>query len=80
MTNRRNFLKQLSAQIPIRNNHSCDINMKVTGEHCKKIIHLTRLFGFMTVPWRPTLKICLDTHKEATKQVGDIISKNNNVR
>lgn len=60
-------------QIPTGSNHTSDINMKVTVDYCKKIISPHRLYGFMTAPWRPTLEICLDTHKNAIWQVGKLI-------
>jgi hypothetical protein len=62
-------------QIPTGSNHSNDINMEATIEYCKDIIDSSRLFGFMTAPWRPTLAPCLDTHKEAIAQIGRGIKK-----
>lgn len=60
-------------QVPTGSNHSVDINMEGTVDYCKKVINESRLFGFMTAPWRPTLAPCLDTHKEAIDQVGKAI-------
>lgn len=62
-------------QIPTGSNHSNDVNFEATVDYCKKIIDPSRLAGFMTAPWRPTLAPCLDCHKEAIAQVGRAIRK-----
>jgi hypothetical protein len=56
-------------QIPTGSNHSNDENMEGTVNYCKKIIDPSRLYGFMTAPWRPTLASCLERHKQAMDQV-----------
>lgn len=60
-------------QIPTGSNHSNDINMEATVDYGKKAIDQSRLYGFMTAPWRPTLAPCLDKHKQAIAQVGRAI-------
>lgn len=60
-------------QIPTGSNHSNDINMEATVDYGKKVIDQSRLYGFMTAPWRPTLRPCLDRHKEAIAQMGRAI-------
>lgn len=62
-------------QVPTGSNHSNNINMEATVDYCKKVIDPSRLFGFMTAPWRPTLAPCLDRHKEAIAQIGRSIKK-----
>ena len=57
-------------QVPTGSNHSNDVNMEATVDYCKKIIDPSRLYGFMTAPWRPTLRPCLDKHMEAIAQIG----------
>ncbi len=56
-------------QIPTGSNHSNDQNFGLTVDYCKNVIDPSRLQGFMTAPWRPTLPPCLDYHKEAITQV-----------
>lgn len=56
-------------QIPTGSNHSNDTNMELTVEYCKGAIDASRLKGFMTAPWRPTLAPCLDTHRAAVDQL-----------
>jgi hypothetical protein len=56
-------------QVPTGSNHSNEVNMEATVDYCKKVIDPSRLFGFMTAPWRPTLPECLDRHKEAIAQM-----------
>lgn len=56
-------------QVPTGSNHSTDKNMEATVEFCKKAIDPSRLLGFMTAPWRPTLPQCLERHQEAIAQV-----------
>jgi len=60
-------------QIPTGSNHSNDINMEGTVDYGKKVIDQSRLYGFMTAPWRPTLTPCLDKHKQAIAQIGRAI-------
>ena len=62
-------------QIPTGSNHSFDTNMESTVDYCKKAIDDSRLLGFMTATWRPTLAPCLNKHKEAIDQVGRAINK-----
>lgn len=62
-------------QLPTGSNHACDVNMEGTIDYCKKVINSSRLFGFMTAPWRPTLAPCLDRHKNAITQIGKAKSK-----
>jgi len=62
-------------QIPTGSNHSNNTNMELTVEYCKETIDPSRLKGFMTAPWRPTLAPCLDTHTEAIDQVGRAMNK-----
>ncbi len=56
-------------QVPTGSNHSNAENFELTAEYCKKAIDPSRLYGFMTAPWRPTRAPCLDRHKEAIEQV-----------
>mgnify|MGYP002408904384 FL=1 len=56
-------------QIPTGSNHSNDINMEATVDYGNKVIDQSRLYGFMTAPWRPTLAPCLDRHKQAIAQI-----------
>jgi len=56
-------------QIPTGSNHSNDQSMEGTVEYCKEVIDPSRLLGFMTAPWRPTLASCLERHKKAIDQV-----------
>ena len=60
-------------QVPTGSNHSNEVNMEGTVDYCKKVIDPSRLLGFMTAPWRPTLSLCLDRHKEAIAQMGRAI-------
>lgn len=60
-------------QVPTGSNHSNETNMEATVDYCKKVIDPSRLYGFMTAPWRPTLAQCVDRHKEAIVQVGRAI-------
>lgn len=62
-------------QVPTGSNHSNPDNFESTVEYCKKVIDPSRLFGFMTAPWRPTLPLCLDRHKEAIGQVARAMKK-----
>lgn len=62
-------------QIPTGSNHSNEQNMELTVDYCKKVVDPSRLLGFMTAPWRPTLAPCLDRHKEAIAQMGRAIKK-----
>jgi len=60
-------------QVPTGSNHYVPTNFESTVDYCKKLIDPTRLSGFMTAAWRPTLDSCLDRHKEAIDQVGNAI-------
>jgi hypothetical protein len=60
-------------QVPTGSNHSNDTNMEATVEYCKKRIDPSRLYGFMTAPWRPTLPPCLPNHINAIQQLGRAI-------
>ena len=62
-------------QVPTGSNHSNDQSMEATVDYCKEVIDPSRLFGFMTAPWRPTLAPCLDRHKKAIAQIGRSIKK-----
>ena len=62
-------------QVPTGSNHSNEVNMEATVNYCKKVIDPSRLYGFMTAPWRPTLAPCLDRHKEAIAQMSRAIKK-----
>ena len=62
-------------QVPTASNHSNEVNMGATVDYCKKFIDPSRMYGFMTAPWRPTLAPCLDRHKEAIAQMGRAIKK-----
>jgi hypothetical protein len=56
-------------QVPTGSNHSVAENFELTVDYCSKVVDPSRLSGFMTAPWRPTLAPCLDRHKEAISQV-----------
>lgn len=58
-------------QVPTGSNWSYNTNMESTVEYCRKNIDPSRLLGFMTAPWLPTLEQCLDKHKEAIVQMED---------
>ena len=60
-------------QIPTGSNHSSPDNFGRTVEYCKKVVDPSRLIGFMTASWRPTLQECLNTHREAIGQVENAI-------
>jgi hypothetical protein len=62
-------------QVPTGSNHSVPENFESTVEYCKKVIDPSRLSGFMTAPWRPTLAPCLERHKEAIGQVANAMKK-----
>jgi hypothetical protein len=62
-------------QVPTGSNHSVPENFESTVDYCKKVIDPSRLSGFMTAPWRPTLAPCLDRHKEAISQVARAMKK-----
>jgi len=57
-------------QVPTGSNHSNDKNMEITVDYCKKVIDPSRLMGFMTAPWRPTLPSCIERHTKAIAQIG----------
>jgi len=56
-------------QVPTGSNHSDPGNFESTVKYCKKVVDPSRLCGFMTAPWRPTLAPCLERHKEAISQL-----------
>ncbi len=56
-------------QLPTGSNHSVPTNFESTVAYCKQVIDPSRLYGFMTAPWRPTLAPCLKRHEEAIHQV-----------
>lgn len=58
-------------QVPAGSNWSVNSNIKDTVIHCKKIIAPSRLHGFMTAPWLPTLSTCLDRHIKAIELVNE---------
>ena len=62
-------------QVPTGSNHSVAENFELTVDYCKKVVDPSRLLGFMTAPWRPTLSPCFDRHKEAIGQVARSIKK-----
>ena len=62
-------------QIPTGSNHDHPGNFESTVDYCRKVIDPSRLLGFMTAPWRPTLPSCLEKHREAIQQVGRAINK-----
>lgn len=62
-------------QVPTGSNHSVPENFESTVDYCLKAIDSSRLSGFMTAPWRPTLAPCLDRHKEAITQVAKAMKK-----
>ena len=64
-------------QVPTGSNHSVAENFERTVDYCKKVVDPSRLSGFMTAPWRPTLAPCLDRHKEAIAQVARAIKNYN---
>jgi len=64
-------------QIPTGSNVTNDLNMEATVDYCKHIIDKSRLSGFMTAPWKPTMSLCLDVHREAINQIGRAIKKMN---
>jgi hypothetical protein len=62
-------------QVPTGSNHSVAGNFESTVDYCKKVVDPSRLYGFMTAPWRPTLAPCLERHKEAIAQVARAMKK-----
>ncbi|BBD46284.1 Hypothetical protein PEIBARAKI_6277 [Petrimonas sp. IBARAKI] len=56
-------------QVPTGSNWSNNTNMEDTVDYCKKIIDPSRLLGFMTAPWLPTLSTCMVEHIEAVNQI-----------
>lgn len=62
-------------QVPTGSNHGNEVNMEGTVDYCRNVIDSSRLYGFMTAPWRPTLVPCLDRHKDAIAQIGRSIKK-----
>ena len=62
-------------QLPTGSNWDNNQNMEATVDYCKHVIDPSRLLGFMTAPWKPTLTPCLDRHKEAIAQIGRAIKK-----
>ena len=62
-------------QVPTGSNWREDINMEATVEHCKDVVDPSRLLGFMTASWFPTLSPCLEKHQDAVRQIGRAIKK-----
>ena len=62
-------------QVPTGSNHSVPENFELTVDYCKKAIDPSKLYGFMTAPWRPTLAPCLERHKEAIGQVAKAMKR-----
>ena len=62
-------------QVPTGSNHYNDENMEATVDYCRKVIDPSRLYGFMTAAWRPTMSPCLDRHKEAIAQIERAMKK-----
>ena len=60
-------------QVPTGSNWSNNTNMEDTVDYCKKTIDPSRLLGFMTAPWLPTLSTCMDEHIEAVNQINRAI-------
>jgi hypothetical protein len=62
-------------QIPCGSNHLSPDCFGLTVGYCKDLIDASRLYGFLTASWRPTLSPCLEFNKEAINQVGNAIKK-----
>ncbi|HOF20886.1 MAG TPA: twin-arginine translocation signal domain-containing protein [Bacteroidales bacterium] len=62
-------------QVPTGSNHSVNVNFERTVEYCKKVTDPSRLYGFMTAPWRPTLIPCLGRHREAIAELSRAMKK-----
>ena len=62
-------------QIPTGSSYSNDKNMEATVAECAGFIDKSRLLGFMTTAWQPTLAPCLDTHKETIRQIARAMGK-----
>jgi hypothetical protein len=62
-------------QVPTGSNWSCDTNMESTMYYCKTNIDPSRLLGFMTAPWLPTLEICFERQLEAITQIENAKNK-----
>jgi len=63
-------------QIPCGSIHNPDPdNFGPLVDYCKDVIDSSRLYGFIMIPWKPTLMPCLDVHMEAINQVGTAIKK-----
>lgn len=56
-------------QIPTGGNWLMDDCMEATVNFCKSNIDPSRLLGFMTTTWIPTLPLCLEDHLKAVDQV-----------
>ena len=56
-------------QVPTGSNWSNDTNMEDTVKYCKKNISPSRLLGFMTAPWAPTMDLCMEKHRDAVDQI-----------
>lgn len=57
-------------QIPTGSNFSIDTNMEDTVAYCRRLIDPSRLHGFLTTTWMPTLAPCLEKHQAAISQLG----------
>ena len=57
-------------QVPTGSNFDNDVNMEGTVAYCKNNIDSSRLKGFITTPWLPTIDVCLNKHKDAIDQIG----------
>ena len=62
-------------QIPTASNHSSPDNFRATVEFCRKHVAPSRLKGFVTAPWRPTLEEYREHHLAAIEQVEEVIRK-----
>ncbi len=57
-------------QIPTGSNWSDPTNFEGTVKFCAEYLDPAKLLGFMTAPWKPTLKECRQRHIETVEQVG----------
>ncbi len=57
-------------QVPTGSNFNNNLNMEGTVRHFKNVIDPSRLLGFMSAPWLPTMPQCAASHKEAIEQLG----------
>jgi len=60
-------------QVPMGACKFNDGNMQATVDFGKGFIDPSRLLGFMTGPWMPTLLSCLNEHQKIIMRMGKII-------